>query len=254
MAVGTAVDEEAVGVNVTSTFTRGTLAGRGSTKTHGTVHMAEAEITGEGDTTNLQTTPTIPQLQPRAIRTGDTHHKAVIRTTNRVGTEDHLSHRTTRGLRINNPPMGVAEEGTLQDMMARMVAEGMGTVEGEAALLPREEVRHTAAEVGMAIKEVREGGTGTVAPVVDTTSPRRTVVTAEVVTMEVEVTNPVEAINPVEVISSPVDHTALVLSLTETKEDTTKGVEVVGEDTDYRHRRICKNAGQVFSVRAFLLL
>jgi len=237
--VETVVDE-VVGVNATSISTRGTLASRGTTKTHGMAHMVEGGIMGEGDTTNPQIIPTLPQLKLKAIRTEGTHRKTITRTTNRADTGDHLSRHMTHGLRINNRPTEVAGEGTIPDTMARTAARRMGTLEGEGALLPIEEVRRMVV-AGMAIREVREGVMGMVAAVVDTTRLRRTVVTAEVATTEEEeeeevvvvvaVITLVEATNPVGVIS-PVDHTAPVSSLTGTKGDTIKEVEVVGEGTD----------------------
>ena len=255
------VGEGAAGVSVTSTSTRGMLVSRGTTKTHGTVRMVEAEITGEGVITNIRTTLTLPQLKLRTILTGGTHHKTIIRTTNRVGTEDHLSHRMTHGLRINNPPMEVAEEGTIQCMMVRTAPGRMGTVEEvEALLLIGEGVSHTAA-VGMVIKEAREGGMGMVATVVDIINPHITAVTAEAVTTEAAVITLVEAISLVEVISpveatSPVDHTVLVSSLMGTEEDTTKEAEVVEEGTDHRHldRLARESVAQAFSTSVSLLL
>jgi len=232
----TVVDEEAVGVNATSTCTKGILVSPGITETHGMGRMAEAGITGEGDITNLRATPTLPQLQPRPTHMGGIHHKATIRISNRAGIEDHLSRRMTRVLPLNNLPTEVAEEDTIRDRTVPTAAGRMGTVEGEEALLPKEEVHRTAA-AGMAVKEVKEEVMVMVVTVVDTTSPRRTVVTAEVVTTEVVdinqagPTSPAEVINPAEV-TSPVGHTAQVSSLTVTREDTTKEVEVVEEGTD----------------------
>ena len=249
----TVVDEEVDGVSATCTCTRGMLVSRGTTKTHGTARMVEAGITGEGDITNLRTTPTLPQLNPRTIHTGGTHHKTTTRITNRAGTEgDHLSRRTTHGLHISHPPTEVVEEGIIQDTMARTAPGRMGTVEGGEVLLPIEEGVRRRVAVDMAIKEVREEGMGMVATVVDTTSPHRTTITVEVVaTTEVVVTTLVGAISPAEVIS-PVGHIAPVSSLTGTKEHTTKGVEVVGEGTDHGHIR--ENVGQFCFVRVFLLL
>ena len=233
-AAETVVDEEVDGVSATSTCTRGTLASHGTTKTHGTVPMVEAGIMGVGDITNLRTTHTLPRLNPTTIRTGGTHHKTTIRTTNRAGTEAHLSRRMTRGLHINHPLTEVAEEGIIQDMMARTAPGRMGTAEGEVRLLLIGGARRTAA-VDTEIKEVREGCMGTAAMVVGTTSPSRTAITAEVeAIMEVVIISLVEAINPVAVIN-PVGHTTLVLSLTGTKEDTTKEAEAVGGDIDYQH-------------------
>lgn len=239
MAAETVVDEEAVGVNATSTCMKGILASPGTTETHGMGRMAVAGIMGEGDITNLRTIPTLPQLQPRPTHTGSTHHKPTIRTSNRAGIEDHLSRRMTRVLRINNLPTEVAEEDTIQDMTAPTAVGRMGTVEGEEALLPKEEEhRHTVVAAGMAVKEVnKEEDMGTVVTVVDTTNPRRTPVTAEVATMEAvdikqaEPTSPAGVISPAGV-TSPVDHIALVSSLTGTREDTIKEVEVVGEGTN----------------------
>jgi len=245
VAAETVVDE-VVGVNATSISTRGMLASRGTTKTHGMAHMVE------GDTTNLQIIPTLPQLKPRAIRTEGTRRKTITRTNNRADTGDHLSRHMTHGLRINNHPTEVAEEDTIPDMMARTAARRMGTLEGE-------EVRRTAA-VGMAIKVVGEGVMGMVAAVVGTASPHRTVVTAEVATTEEEeaaaaVITLVEATNPVVVIS-PVDHTAPVSSLTGTKEGTIKEVEVAGEGTDHRHTDTYAKMPLRFvsSIYVFLLL
>ena len=236
----TAVDEEAVGVNVTSTSMKGIVASPGTTETLGMVRMVEAGITGEGGITNILTTPTLPQLQPRPTHTGGTHHKATIRTSNRAGTEDHLSHRMTRVLHINNLLTEVAVEGTTQDMIARTAVGQMGMVEGEEALHPKEEEVRRTVVAGMAVKEVKEAkeeGMGMVVTVVDTTNPRRTVVTAEVVTTEVVDINQAQPTNRVEVIkpagvTSLVGRTTPVSSLTETREDTTKEVEVVGEGTD----------------------
>ena len=233
MAAETVV-EEAVVVNATFISTRGTFASHGTVKTRGTAHMVVVETTGDGDTANLQTIPTLPQPKLRAFRTEGTHPKTVIRTTNRAGTEDHLSRRMTHGLHINNHPTEAVEEGTTQDMMARTAAERMGTLEGEVALLPTEEVLRMA--VGdIVIEEAREEeeDIDMAVTVVDIISPRRTAVTVEAVITEavviilVEVTNPVEAINPV-------DRTALVSSLTGTgiEEDTTKEVEAVEEGID----------------------
>ena len=237
VAAQTVVDEEAVGVNAISTCMKGILVSPGTTGTHGMGRTAEAGITGEGDTTNLRTIPTLPQLQPRPTHMGGTHHKATIRTSNRAGIEAQLSRRMIRVLRINNLPTGAAEEDIIRDMTAPTAVGRTGTVEGEEALLPKEEeVRHTAA-VGMAVKEAKEEDMDTAVTVVDTTSPHRTAVTVEVVTTEAvginreEPTSPVEVINPAEV-TSPVDHTAPVSSLTGTREGTTKEVEVVGEGTD----------------------
>jgi hypothetical protein len=230
------VDEEVVVVNATTISTKGMVVNRGITKIHEMARMAEAGIMGEGDTTNLRVTPTLPQLNPRVIRTGGTHHKAAIRTINKAGSEDHLSHHMTRGLRLNNLPMEVAEEGTIPAMITRTAAGRMGMVEGEEALLPREgEVPRTVAvDMGIRevreVREVREGGTGTAATVVDTTSPHRTAVT-EAVTTEAVVIALVEAINPVEV-TRPAARTVPVSSLMETKEGTTREVEGVGEGID----------------------
>lgn len=232
MVAETAVDE-AVVVNGTCTSTREILASRGTTKIQGVAHTAEAVITGEGDTTNLRTI-TLLQLKSRAIRMDGTHHKTIIRTTNGAGTEDNHnpSRHTIRGPRISSHPTEVAEEGTILDTTARTEVGRMGTLEGEAALLPIEGARHMVAG-GMAIKEAREGGMDMAVTVADTISPRRTAVTIEVVTTEAAVITPVEAINPVEA-TSQVDHTALVSSLMGTEEDTTKEAEVVGGDTDHR--------------------
>lgn len=219
---------DVVVANATFTSTREVVASHGTIKTRGTAHMAEVEIMEDGDTTNLRTIPTILQPKLRAIRTeGTRHHKTIIRTINRVGTEDRLSRRTNHGLRINSHPMEVAEEGTIQDMMARTAAERMGTLEGEVVLLPIEEVRRMVVR-GMTIKGVREGDTDMVVTVVaDTTSPRRTALAAEVVTAEAAVIIPVEAINPA-------DHTAPVSSPTAGIEEvTTSEVEAVGEGTDH---------------------
>ena len=237
VAAETVVDEEVVEVNAISISTRGMVASRGTTKTRGTVRMAGAEILGEGDTTNLRIT-TLPRLKPRVIRTGDTHPKAITRTTNGAGTGDRLSRHTTPGLRTNNLPTEVAGEGTIQDTMVRTVAGRMGTVEGEEALLPIEEGARLMAVVGMAIKEVREGGMGMAVTVTDTTNLHRTAVTVEVVTTGgvvitlVEATNQVKVIDQAEVISL-VDHTAPVSSLTGTEEDITKGVGVVEGGIDH---------------------
>ena len=263
VAAETAVDEEAAGVNATSTCMKGILASPGTTETPGMDLMAEAGITGEGGITNLRATPTLLQLKPRTTPTGGTHHRATIRTSNRAGIEDHLSRRMTRVLRINNLPMEAAEEGTVQDMMARTAAGRMGTVEGEEALLPKEEEedRHTAVAgtVVKEAKEAKEGGMGTVVTVVDTLSPPRTAVTAEVATMEavdinqVQPTSQVEVIKPAEV-TSPVDRTAPVLSLMGTREDTTKEVEVVGEGTDPTDTQTHQNTVQVCYALFFFLL
>ena len=233
----TAVEGEAVGANATSTSMRGMRASRGTIGTLGMARTAAAAagISGEEGITNPRTTHTLPQLKPRAIRMGGTHHKATTLTTSRAGIEDHLSRHTIRGPRISNLPTEVAEEGTIQDMMAR-TAGRMDTVELEVALLPREEVPRMAA--AMALKGVREGGMGTVVTVVDTTSPHRTAVTAEVVTTEAVDINQVEPTNPVGVINlaedtRPVGHTAPASSLTGTREDTTKEAEGEGEGTDY---------------------
>jgi len=219
---------DVVVVNATFTSTREVVASHGTIKTRGTAHMAEVEIMEDGDTTNLRTIPTIPQPELRAIRMeGTRRHKTIIRTTNRAGPEDRLSRRTNLGLRINSHPMEVAEEGTIQDMMARTAAERMGTLEGEAVLLPIEEVRRTVVQ-GMTIKEVREGDMDMVVTVVaDTTNPRRTAVAAVVVTAEAAVIIRVEVINPA-------DHTAPVSSLTAGIEEvTTREAEAVGEGTDH---------------------
>ena len=224
MAAETVVD--VVVVNATFICTRETVASHGTIRTRGTAHMAEVEIMEDGgDTTILRTIPTLPRPRLKEIRTEGTRLKIVIRTTNRAGTEDRLSRHMTQGLRINSHPTEVAEEGIIQDTMAHTAVERMGTVEGEAALLPIEEVRRMAVG-GMAIKEVREGDTDTAVTMVDTTSPRRTAVTAEVVTAEAGVIILAEAINPA-------DHTAPASSLTGTEEVTTKEVEVVGEGTDH---------------------
>ena len=238
MAVETAVDEGVVEVNVTSTCMKGILVSPGTTEIHGMGRMAEAGITGEGDITNLRTTPTLPQLQPRATHTGGTHHKATIRISNRAGIEDQLSRRMTRVLHISNLHTEVAEEDIIRDMTAPTAPGRMDTVEGEEPLLPKEEeVHHTAA--GMAVKEVKEVKEvmGMVIKLVDTINHRRTVVTAAVATTEAvdinqaEPTSPAEATNPAEV-TSPAGHITLVSNLTGTREDTTKEVEVVGEGTD----------------------
>ena len=226
------VDEEVVVVNATTISTKGMAVNRGITKIHGMARMAEAGITGEGDITNLRVTPTLPQLKPRVIRTGGTHHKAATRTINKAGSEDRLSHRMTRGLRLNNLPMEVAEEGTIPDTITRTAAGRMGMVEGEEALLPREEEVLRTVAVDMGIREVREGGTGTAATVADITSPHRTAVTVEAVTTEAVVITLVEDINPVEV-TRPVARTAPVSSLMETKEGITREVEGVGEGIDH---------------------
>lgn len=237
------VDEEAVGVIVTCTSTKVMLASRDTTKTRGMVHMVEAGITGEGDTANPQTTT--PQLSPITAHTEEgIRHIPIIRITNRVGTGVHLSHHMIRVLHINSRPTEVVEEDIVLDMMVRM-ARRMGTLEGEEARLPIEgEVRRTVA-VGMAIEEAREGGTDMVA---DTTIPRRTVVTAEVVTAEVvEVITLVGAINLVGVINlavvislveviSPADRIAPASSLMEAEEATTREVEVAGEDTNHKEQ------------------
>jgi len=214
-------------VSVTFTCTREVVASHGTIKTRGTAHMEVVEIMEDGDTTILRTIPTLLRPKLRAIRMeGTRRHKTIIRTTNRAGTEDRLSRRMTRGLRINNHPMGVVEEGTLQDMMARTAAERMDTPEGEVALPPIEEVSHTVVRV-MKIKEVREGDMDMEVTVVDTASPHRTAVAAEVVTAEAAVIILVEAINPA-------GHTAPVSSLTAgTEEVTTREVEVVGEGIDH---------------------
>jgi len=248
-------DEVVVEANVTSTFTKGMLASHDTTKTHETVHMVEAGIMGEGDTTNPQVTT--PQLNPIATRTEGTHRTAIIRITNRAGTEDYLNHRMNHGLLINSPPTEVFEEGIILetlDMIARMLGR-TGTLEGEGNHLSIEgEVRRTVV-VGMAIEEVREGGIDMMVVAVDTINPRRTAVMAEVVTVvvvitlmevihlvvaihlvevisRVGVTSPVEAIILEEVIS-PVDRTPPASSLMGA-EVTTREVEVVGGDINHK--------------------
>lgn len=247
-------DEVVVEANVTST--KGMLASRDTTKTHETVHMVEAGIMGEGDTTNPQVTT--PQLNPIATRTEGIHRTAIIRITNRAGTEDYLNHRMNHGLLINSPPTEVFEEGIIletPDMIARIVGR-TGTLEGEGSHLPIEgEVCRTVV-VGMVIEEVREGGIDMMAVEVDTINPRRTAVMAGVVTVGVEVITLMEvihlvvAINLVEVISrvgvtspveaiileeviSPVDRTAPASSLMGA-EVTTREVEVVGGDINHK--------------------
>ena len=220
-------------VNVTFISTREILASHGTIKTHGTARMAEVEIMEDGDTTILRTILTLPQPKLRAIRTEGTRPRTItiIRTTNRAGIEHRLSHRMTHGLHMNSHPIEVVEGGIIQDMTDRTAAERMGILEGEAALLPIEEVLRMAVG-GMAIREVRAGDMDTAVTVVVTTSPRRTAVTAEVVTVEAEAVV-VVAIILVEAIN-PADHTALASSLTGAEEVTTKEVEVVGEGTDLK--------------------
>jgi len=219
----TAVD--VVAVSATFIPTREILASHGTIKTHGTARMAEVEITEDEDTTNLRTTPTLPQLKPRTIRMGGIRPKTIIRTINRAaGTGDRLSRRMTHGLRINSHPTEVVEEGTTRDMMVRTAAERMGTLEGEVALLLIEEVSRMAVG-GMAIKEVKEGDMDMAVTMVDIISLRRTTVVAEVVTAEAAVIMLVEAINLA-------DRTVLVSSPMGTEEVTTKEVVVVGEGTD----------------------
>jgi hypothetical protein len=258
VAAETAVDE-VVAVNATCIPMKETLASHGTIKTHGTARMVEVEITEDGGTTILRTIPTLPQPNLRAIRTEGTRPRTVIRTTNGAGTEDRLSRRMIHGLRINRNLTEVVEEGTIRDMKARMaaaavVAERMGTLEGEVVLLPieeeeeeEEEVRRTAAG-GMAIREVREADMRMAITVVDTTNPHRPAARAEVATAEAVVIILVEAINPA-------DRTALVSSLTGTEEVTTKEVEVVGEGIDHTdgQARIRKSP-QVYFVHVFLLL
>jgi len=252
VVVGTEMDEEVVGVNAIPMATMGIFARRGTTKTHEMARVAGVETLEEEGTINLRTI-TLPLLKSRVIRTGDTRPKTLIRTTNRAVTEDHPSHRTNPGLRINNLPTEVVEgEGTIPDMMARTAAGRMGTMEDQEVLLPIEGVRLTAA-VGIAIreatKEVREGGMGMVAIAVDTTNPHRALVTAEVGIVEALVITLVETINPVghinlEVINlvggthrvepiSLVDRTTPVSSLTGTKEGTINEVEVAEKDIDH---------------------
>lgn len=243
VAAETVVDEaEVAAVNATFICTREMLASHGTIMTRGTVPTVEVEIMGEGDTTSLRAFITLLQTKPRAIRTEGTHPKTITHTTNRAATEDRPSRRMTRDHHINRHPMEVVEEGTIPDTMARRAPQRMGTLEGEVVLLPIGEVRRITAG-GMEIKEIREGDMDMVATVADTTSPRKTPVTAEVVTVEVVVINLVE-------VTSPVDHTVLVSSLTGTEEDTTKEVVVVGEGTDHpdRHTNILlRFASSVFS-------
>jgi len=234
------VDEEAAGVNETSIPTKGVVASRGTTKTHGIVRM-EAGIMREGDTTNPQAIT--PRLKPIVIRTEGTRRMAVIRITSEAGTEVvHLNRRMIRGLRINSPPMEVVEEGIILGMMARMVGR-MGTLGGEEAHLLIEGEVHRTVAVGMAVAEVREGVIDMVATAVGTITPRRTTVMAGVVTVEVVVITLVirlvEAISPVEVITlegaiSPADLTAPASSLMGAEEGTTREVEVAGEGTNHK--------------------
>jgi len=258
VAAGTVVDEVG-GVNATSTSTRGMLVNHDITRTHGTARTAGAEILGEGDITNPRTT-TLPQLKPGAVRTGDTHHGATIRTNNRVGTGDHLSRRTTHGLRGNHLPMEVIGEGTIPDTTVRTAAGRMGTMGREEALLPIEEVHRTAV-VDMGIKGVKEeGGMGTVVTAVDTINPRKTTVTVGEVAVAIppeEAINQVEAISQVETIDqaegiSLVDHIVPVSSLMETKEDTIKEVAVVEEDIDHTDARACTRVSLRFASSTFL--
>lgn len=182
---GETVDEEAVGVNVTFICTKGMVASRDTTKTHGMAHMVEAGIMGEGDTTNPQAT--IPQLK---LTTAHMEGTAIIRILNKADTEVHLNRRMNLGLRINNPPTDVFEEDIILDMMARMVGR-MGTLEGGEVLLPIEGEVRRMVTVGMGTEAVREGGIGLVVSVVDTTIPRRT----GAAILEEVATIPVEAIN-----------------------------------------------------------
>ena len=253
------VDEGAIEVNVTYICTKGVLASRDTTKTHGTVPTGEAGTTGEGgDITNLQVTT--PQLKPIATRTEGTPHIAIIRITNRAGTEVHLNRRMIRGLRINSLPMEEAEEDIILGMMDHMGGQ-MGMLGGEEAHpLIEGEVFHRTVAVGMVIEEVREGGPDMVAMVVDTTIPSRITVMAGVATIEavvitpvgvitlagvinlaeainlVEIINPAEAIIP-EGVTSPGDRTAPALSLMEVEEGITREVVAVGGDTDHKNRR-----------------
>ena len=259
------VDEEAVEVNVTSIPMKGILASRDTTKTHGTVHIVEAGIMGEGDTTRA----TIPQLKPTATRTEGTRPRpiAITRITNKADTEDHLSRRMIRDLHINRPPTEAAEEDIILGMIAHMEGR-MGTPGGEGVHLPiEEEVHHTAAEAGMAIEELREGGIDTVAMVVDITILRRVataivgVVTVEVgVTTLVEVTNLAEAINLVGVIHlveviSPADRTAPVSSLMGAGAGTTREAVVVVVGTNHENNRCAQDpAARVCFVHFLLVL
>lgn len=249
MVVGEVVEivgGEAVGVNVTCISMKGMVASRDTTKTQGMVPMAAAGITGEGDTTNPQTTT--PQPKPTAVRTEGTHRIAIIRITNRADTEVHLNRHMIRGPRINHPPTGVVEEGTTLDTMALMAGQ-TGTLGGEEAHLPIEETVRRTVVAGMAIEEVREGGIDMVALVVDTAIPRRTPVIVGVATIEAEVINLVGAINLVEV-TSPAEVTSPlgvinpeVISLAGrtvqasnpmgAEGGITREVVVVGEDTNH---------------------
>jgi hypothetical protein len=243
-------DEEVVGVNATSICTKGMVASRGTTKTHGTVRMVEAGITREGDTINPRTT--IPQLKLTAAHTEGIHRIATIRITNRAGTEVRLNRRMIHGLHINSPLTEVVEEGIILDTTARMVGR-TGTLEGEEAHLPIEGKFRRTVAVGTGIEEVREGDIDMVVTVVGTTIPRRTPVMVEVATTEVAVTNPVgvislaEVTNPVEVINlvgviilevtRPADRTAPASSLMEA-EDTTREVAVAGGDTNHKKQTL----------------
>lgn len=252
------VDAGAVGVNATYTSTKEMLARTGTTKTHGTVHMAEAGITEEGDTTNLQATP---RHKPTTAHTEGTPRKAIIRITNRAaGTGASLNRPMIRGLHIKILLTEVVEGDTILATTTRTVGQ-MGIQGGEEAHIPREEVRRTVAVgmVTMAIKEVVEGGLGTAATVEDTTNLHKAAVMAEVATVEVVVAaavavviTPVKVTSPAEVISreathkqdtnpvratNPADHITPVLNLMGAEEDITKEVVVVGEDINHTAHR-----------------
>ena len=252
------VDAGAVGVNATYTSTKEMLARTGTTKTHGTVHMAEAGITEEGDTTNLQATP---RHKPTTAHTEGTPRKAIIRITNRAaGTGASLNRPMIRGLHIKILLTEVVEGDTILATTTHTVGQ-MGILGGEEAHIPREEVRRTVAVgmVTMAIKEVVEGGLGTAATVEDTTNLHKAAVMAEVATVEVVVAaavavviTPVKVTSPAEVISreaihkqdtnpvratNPADHITPVLNLMGAEEDITKEVVVVGEDINHTAHR-----------------